>query len=1322
MAKKEQEAEEKEQGLTDLPGIGPAVASKLENAGIYDLMGLAVSSPAKLSDIAGVSEGVARKAIQAARNMLELGFQDGIEYARKRKETRFIATGSKNMDELLGGKGVETRAITEAFGAYGSGKCVSKDTNVCYFNDTRMHVEQIEKTYEKYKKNNSEFKFEEGYVVPVNTIKVLSWVDGKFQVVRAENLYKEKVKKLFVVKTKRGRVLKVTGKHKLMSFDDGLNWKKTGDLEKGDLIACPKKIELETEKGYSEDDAYFLGLFVAEGTSNPFSLTTGNRKIKDWVCDYIKNKFGYCPTVRAIKKENICYCILLRKDTRNMMKDLDKCIAANKFIPEAIFLSNKKVIGSFLGGYLDGDGEVAKTDVSATTKSKKLATQISYLLLRLGIASSIKNKIVDNKLFYVVRISGEDRTRIKNILFKAKNFSCNPLNSSYGYPQKIISFISELYRESLGGNRGQIRKQVGKRNMEETIYANLINQYRGKAINSKTLDKIEKVFEEQKNCFLEILNSLKNKLDTELLKKVYPKLPFAFNSLSDKLGLKKNSIRNYYLRKLPQNKSELLKNLIINELRTRIDAIYLALEIISEIRMFNWDIIESIKEVDYNDYVYDFVVPEGHSFIGGNMPTLMHNSQLGFTLAVNVQLPIEKGGANGKAVLIDTEGTFRPARIKEIAEELGANSEKVLKNIFVARAFNSSHQMLLVDKIKDMIKEGEPIKLVVVDSLTAHFRAEYSGRGTLAERQQTLNRYIHDLVMLAEQYNIAIYVTNQVMSNPAVMFGDPTTAIGGNIVGHACLTGDSLIQLGDGSIKTIKDMKQEKVISSSFKEMKLEKADSETVFINPDVKKKYKIKTNNQIKCSPLHRFFTIENFSITEKEAKDLKKGDFVVQAGKVEIKGEEQKLPFTRVKKLGKISQESALEIKEKLKQKGITREQICQNIGITPRQFRRVLNQNYPTYVNVINNLQKNFGLITQMPCYTYKHQNLVLPQMMTPGLAQICGYFVGDGNFENRSLRFRDERKEILENYNFLFEKEFGRKGKISKMKNKNCYTLNINSKEIKNFVKLIFKNIYDYIGKSKKEVIAGFIRGFVDAEGHINKDRAMITISNKDKKILRYLQLFLLRVGIKSTIKFDIGRKNMSILRLNSREVLGYLKIGFTARDKQNQLLRWVRYYDETYIKEMMPVKRKELVDLLKRVGLKPYSVIKHRPEKYVWVNKRELQKAFKFLMNREIKDRQVKQKINFISKLLNSDLSFEKIREIKIEENKKERFYDFSVPENENYIANGFVVHNSTYRMYLRRGKKGSRVAKLIDSPNLPDNECAFFLTKAGIRDEEIKE
>ncbi len=114
-----------------------------------------------------------------------------------------------------------------------------------------------------------------------------------------------------------------------------------------------------------------------------------------------------------------------------------------------------------------------------------------------------------------------------------------------------------------------------------------------------------------------------------------------------------------------------------------------------------------------------------------------------------------------------------------------------------------------------MVKSGEPIKLLIVDSLTAHFRAEFSGRGQLADRQQKLNKYMHNLMKLAEQHNIAVYVTNQVMANPAQLFGDPTTAIGGHIVGHACFSQDTKVALADGRnlsfAELIKEHKQGRI-------------------------------------------------------------------------------------------------------------------------------------------------------------------------------------------------------------------------------------------------------------------------------------------------------------------------------------------------------------------------------------------------------------------------------------------------------------------------------------------------------------------------------
>src|SRR3989338_4733142 len=97
--------ESEEKGLTDIPGIGPGIVAKLEAAGVYDLMGLAVMSPSALSELAGIGEAVARKAIQAGRGMMNLGFSDGMEFAKKREDVGYITTGSNNLNGLLGGRG-----------------------------------------------------------------------------------------------------------------------------------------------------------------------------------------------------------------------------------------------------------------------------------------------------------------------------------------------------------------------------------------------------------------------------------------------------------------------------------------------------------------------------------------------------------------------------------------------------------------------------------------------------------------------------------------------------------------------------------------------------------------------------------------------------------------------------------------------------------------------------------------------------------------------------------------------------------------------------------------------------------------------------------------------------------------------------------------------------------------------------------------------------------------------------------------------------------------------------------------------------------------
>jgi len=159
-------------------------------------------------------------------------------------------------------------------------------------------------------------------------------------------------------------------------------------------------------------------------------------------------------------------------------------------------------------------------------------------------------------------------------------------------------------------------------------------------------------------------------------------------------------------------------------------------------------------------------------------------TQIAHQLCVTVQLPYEEGGLEGSALYIDTEATFRPERIIQMAEAKDLDYNKTLQNIIVGRAYNSDHQVLLIREASKIVKEKN-IKLVVVDSIIGHFRSEYVGRGTLANRQQILNGHIHDLLRLTEIFDeLAVIFTNQVSSRPDVFYGNPIVATGGHIIAH----------------------------------------------------------------------------------------------------------------------------------------------------------------------------------------------------------------------------------------------------------------------------------------------------------------------------------------------------------------------------------------------------------------------------------------------------------------------------------------------------------------------------------------------------------
>lgn len=160
---------------------------------------------------------------------------------------------------------------------------------------------------------------------------------------------------------------------------------------------------------------------------------------------------------------------------------------------------------------------------------------------------------------------------------------------------------------------------------------------------------------------------------------------------------------------------------------------------------------------------------------------------------------------DSKVVFIDTENTFSIKRISEISEHLGLDPNVVLKKINLGKAYNNDHQMLLAEEVEKMIKKGDDIKLIVVDSLMALFRVEMQARGKLAERQQKINRHMRVLSKMSDLYNVVVLVTNQVSANPGLMYGNPNQAIGGNIVAHNARTRIELRRKQDNRIAKLVD-------------------------------------------------------------------------------------------------------------------------------------------------------------------------------------------------------------------------------------------------------------------------------------------------------------------------------------------------------------------------------------------------------------------------------------------------------------------------------------------------------------------------------------
>ena len=777
--------------LEDLPGVGEVSAEKLRKAG-YDIEKIAASSPHELDEIADIGVETAKRTISAARDSLEMGYESADKILERRKAIGRITTGSKELDALIGG-GVETMSITECYGKFSSGKCVSSDTPLLYFGEEGARLEPMANVWEKY--HGHETSVDGGY--SSETAKSLSVLtlgnSGVLSQGKVSRLFREKVSEIAEIRTDRGAVLKITKQHPLLTLGEaGLEWKSSGFVSVGEYVASSENLAFEGKDGVSEGDAYFLGLFVAEGTANPLSITNYDGKINEKLHSYLRAKFGHDFTFKGELG-----LTLLRVDVKPLLGKLAGSNSATKFVPEAVLAGSDAVVRAFLSGYSDGDGYLSNCP-EFTTKSPLLASQLTYLFARFGISSTIKTKEVKGATFYRVFVpEQEGKEKLREVLSsgtkdtRAVTVQNNVRRTRFGAPALPARAILKRMHAKLSGSRkrgsGISKEEIAKGEYFSLYWNYLARKPSIRAMPKESLRLAVKFYDARLALLGKHYEALSTPSQENLLLAIR-ELPFQSKEYYARIGMKKPSFENYLIRGIPVEKVAQVAGAIRTAIKETISDAMLQKDL-KTLRMlafgdFGFERVTSICDMPYDDYVYDITVDGTHNFVGGAKPMLLHNSQIGFQLALNVQKPIEQGGLDGNTLFVDTESTFRPERIAQLAQSAGLEPDAALKRIFVAKAVNSDHQMVLIDKADEMVKEKN-IRLIVVDSMTAHFRADYVGRGALSDRQGKLNKHVHALQKLADKHNIAIYITNQVMDNPGIMFGDPTTPIGGHVLAHA---------------------------------------------------------------------------------------------------------------------------------------------------------------------------------------------------------------------------------------------------------------------------------------------------------------------------------------------------------------------------------------------------------------------------------------------------------------------------------------------------------------------------------------------------------
>ncbi len=510
--------------------------------------------------------------------------------------------------------------------------------------------------------------------------------------------------------------------------------------------------------------------------------------------------------------------------------------------------------------------------------------------------------------------------------------------------------------------------------------------------------------------------------------------------------------------------------------------------------------------------------------------------------------------------------------------------------------------------------------------------------------------------------------------------------------GGQCLHPETLIQLNDGSIIPIKETHNPlKVKSINFEDYSFDDSDIKDKW---ETKKSfYKIITKNprtEIVSSKDHLFFTAEE-EIEEKAAEELKVGDQLLMPEKLEIKGKIQTIESFDCFNSYNITKKGKNTLIDARKKAGFSQKKLGKKLGITKTGVSVIELGKRNVRKNLLKKLcrELNINFENFIKTKTKANSELFMPKKLTKDLAKIIGYFAGDGSFEKERISFSEQSKELTEYYKNKTSNFFNANNVIKFRENKGYHQIRIYGKPIVKFIEKNFPEIKKArdseiplkILKSKNDVLAAFIKGFYDAEGYAT-DKRGIGLGINNKKMAEQLHLSLLRFGIISSLhKYDNRRNFYSdnprhTVDISDNESLKLFSklIGFSLKTKQEKLEKLIKNRKQirSNVRQMF-VSGKKIRKMIEKQG---YNLELFPKVNNFFRDERKMSKSvFANSIVSHVKDKKLKEKLEKIMQIPLIPVKIHKIEKV----NKKAKLVDISV-SNQNFIANGLIVHNSAHR------------------------------------------